>query len=197
MSERPHPLGPALEVLNQFPTGRPLARFAAAHHIRVWFGVGPFDTGGWGSNPWGSWIVLPRDFRNPAAMALLGNVLLIGHELVHVMQNAARGGRLPFPLYREVEAHIVQQALAWETASLAAEPEATVQQAARHLARLTAYLPAAYDYVVSQGEGLRPFNFYRTPFFTRRGQGDPLATLAELLEFPALPIHVRDIVNAA
>lgn len=194
MPTQDHPLRAALEALEPLPTGAPLVRFARGHHLHVWFGVGPFDTGGWGSNPWGSWIVLPKAFREPAVMARLENVLLIGHELVHVMQNAARGGRLPFPLYREVEAHIVQQTLTWEAAPLAANPAATAQAAARNLVELTRDLASGFAYVVACGEGLKPLNYYRTPLFTSAGEGDPLATLAELLEFPAFPDHVRAIV---
>lgn len=197
VQEVPHPLAPALQVLRALPTGRPIAAFAAARRVRVLFGWGLLDTGGWASNPWGTWLVLPRGFRNLLDLARWENVLLVAHELVHVMQRVARGNRLPFPLYREVEAHIAQQVLASEGASRAPDPEDTRRRAARALASLTADLPSAYACVLTQGEGMRPFNFYRTPLFSRRTEGaSPLLTLADLLALPDLPARVAEMRRA-
>ncbi len=186
-----HPLAPVFPVLETLPTGRPIAAFAAAGRVRVLFGWGLLDTGGWASNPWGTWLVLPKAFREPSELARLEHVLLVAHELVHAMQRVARGNRLPFPLYREVEAHIAQQVLAWEAAPLTSDPEGTRQRAAQALASLAAGLPSGYAWVLAQGEGMRPLNYYRTPLFSRRSEGDdPLLTLADLLDLPDLPVRV-------
>ncbi|MBC7225354.1 MAG: hypothetical protein H5T59_13955 [Anaerolineae bacterium] len=198
MSDMTHPLAPVLAVLEPLPTGGPIAAFAATHRVRVWFGWGPLDTGGWASSPWDGLLVLPKAFQEPSEMARLGNVLLVAHELVHAMQRETRGNRLPFPLYREVEAHIAQQVLTWETASLASHPEATRQQAAEALALLTADLASGYAYVLAQGEGMRPVNYYRTPLFSQRPEGgDPLVSLAELLRLPDLPVRVGGMAHPA
>ncbi len=197
MQEGSHPLAPALQMLEALPTGRPIAAFATARRVRIWFGWGPLDTGGWASNPWGTWLVLPKEFRDPRSLARLENVLLVAHELVHALQRVVRGNRFPFPLYREVEAHIAQQVLAWEAAPLTPDPEGAQQRAAQALARLTADLPSGYAYVLALGEGMRPLNYYRTPLFSRRPEGDdPLLTLADLLALPDLPARVRAIQRA-
>lgn len=198
MPEEAHPLDPVLAVLGPLPTGSPIAEFAATHRARVWFGWGPLDTGGWASNPWDGLLVLPKSFRDPSEMARLDNVLLVAHELVHAMQREARGNRFPFPLYREVEAHIAQQVLTWETAALASHPEATRQRAAEALALLTRDLSSGYAYVTAQGEGMRPINYYRTPLFSQRPEGDdPLASLVDLLGLPDLPARVEAMVHPA
>ncbi|MGC8838776.1 MAG: hypothetical protein ACP5UM_10210 [Anaerolineae bacterium] len=194
MPGSPHPLAPVFQVLETLPTGRPIAAFAMARRVRVLFGWGPVDTGGWASNPWGTWLVLPKDFRDPLVLARLENVLLVAHELVHVLQRVARGNRLPFPLYREVEAHIAREVLAWEAAPLAPDPERARWHAAQALASLTADLPSGYAYVLSLGEGMWPLNYYRTPLFSHQPEGDnPLLTLADLLGLADLPVRVEEM----
>lgn len=186
-----HPLAPALQVLETLPTGQPIAAFAAARRVRVFFGWGPVDTSGWASNPWGTWLVVPKTFRDPLELARVENVLLIAHELVHAMQRVARGNRFPFPLYREVEAHIAQAILTWEAAPLGPDPEAARRGAAQALACLTVGLPSGYAWVLALGEAMRPLNYYRTPLFSYRSEGDdPLLTLADLLDLPLLPVWV-------
>lgn len=197
MPAAPHPLAPALQVLETLPTGRPIVAFAAVRRVRVLFGWGPLDTGGWASNPWGTWLVLPKEFRDPLVLSRPENALLVAHELVHAMQRVARGNRLPFPLYREVEAHIAQEVLAWEAAPSTSDPERARGRAARALASLTANLPSGYAYVLALGEGLRPLNYYRTPLFSYRPEGDdPLLTLADLLGLPDLPVWVDSMRHA-
>jgi len=189
VSPPPEPpvLAPALEILAQTPTGQPIVQFALTHDINVWFGVGPFDTFGYGLTPRGTWIILPKALRSRLVMRQPGNVLLIAHELIHAMQNAVRGNQVPYSLYREVEAYIVQEVIAWEKAS-AGVPEFSLQQARKNLKELSEDLASAYRYVESLDLG------YRTPLFYREPAGDPVTTVGELLNDPSLPAYIHDII---
>jgi len=185
VSPPPEPpvLGPALEILAQTPTGQLIVQFALTHDVNVLF-VNPFNSG---AVPWGTWIILPPALRSRSAMREPGNVLLIAHELVHAMQNVARGNQVPYSLYREVEAYIVQEAIAYERASVQKKWPAR-EQARVNLMNLTHNLPLAYAYVESLDPG------YRTPLFYREPTGDPLTTVGQLLSQPSFSAYIYDII---
>jgi len=189
VSPPPEPpvLGPALEILDQTPTGQLIVQFALTHDINVWF-VNPFNSG---AVPWGTWIILPPALRSRSAMREPGAVQLIAHELVHAMQNVAQGNQRPlhYSLYREVEAYIVYEVLAWEMASRTTQPEATARQARKNLSELTGNLALAYANVESRNWG------YRTPLFYREPTGDPLTTVGQLLSQPSFPAYIHGIIH--
>jgi hypothetical protein len=94
---------------------------------------------------------------------------------------------VPYSLYREVEAHIVQEVLTWEMAP-GQKALGARTQARTNLMNLTRNLPAAYAEVESRHWS------YRTPLFYKEPAGDPLMTTGQLLNEPSFPSYVHDII---